>query len=169
MNNPLALYAILTPICFVILVYALLFSLSPLCSRAQEAPVDAEVAVTPKNVRKRKTTHSDLTHGSFFLRVGAIGKPSIELSTCDSYLNWSFSLFFYYFPPCCSCVVVIFASLSFWTWCHDLHWIGVRFILWDTIRFTLPSHPDRRQSAAPDDLHLYADVLYIHERTGKSI
>ncbi|XP_052856717.1 proton channel OtopLc isoform X4 [Drosophila gunungcola] len=37
-----------------------------------EAPVDAEVAVTPKNVRKRKTTHSDLTHGSFFLRVGAI-------------------------------------------------------------------------------------------------
>ncbi|XP_026838598.1 proton channel OtopLc isoform X6 [Drosophila erecta] len=38
----------------------------------QEAPVDAEVAVTPKNVRKRKTTHSDLTHGSFFLRVGAI-------------------------------------------------------------------------------------------------
>lgn len=87
MNNPLALYAILTPICFVILVYALLFSLSPLCSRAQEAPVDAEVAVTPKNVRKRKTTHSDLTHGSFFLRVGAIGKPSTELSTGDSYLN----------------------------------------------------------------------------------
>jgi len=40
----------------------------------QEAPVDAEVAVTPKNVRKRKTTHSDLTHGSFFLRVGAIGE-----------------------------------------------------------------------------------------------
>nr|XP_017035283.1 proton channel OtopLc isoform X4 [Drosophila kikkawai] len=38
----------------------------------QEAPVDAEVAVTPKNVRKRKTTHSDPTHGSFFLRVGAI-------------------------------------------------------------------------------------------------
>ncbi|XP_034475075.1 proton channel OtopLc isoform X2 [Drosophila innubila] len=38
----------------------------------QEAPVDAEVAVTPKNTRKRKTTHSDLTHGSFFLRVGAI-------------------------------------------------------------------------------------------------
>lgn len=43
---------------------------------AQEAPVDAEVAVTPKNVRKRKTTHSDPTHGSFFLRVGAIGKTS---------------------------------------------------------------------------------------------
>ncbi|XP_033150217.1 proton channel OtopLc isoform X4 [Drosophila busckii] len=38
----------------------------------QEAATDAEVAVTPKNVRKRKTTHSDLTHGSFFLRVGAI-------------------------------------------------------------------------------------------------
>ncbi|KAH8420252.1 hypothetical protein KR009_008345 [Drosophila setifemur] len=37
-----------------------------------EAPVDAEVAVTPKNTRKRKTTHSDPTHGSFFLRVGAI-------------------------------------------------------------------------------------------------
>ncbi|KAH8283258.1 hypothetical protein KR044_006678 [Drosophila immigrans] len=40
--------------------------------QVSEAPVDAEVAVTPKNVRKRKTTHSDLTHGSFFLRVGAI-------------------------------------------------------------------------------------------------
>ncbi|KAH8245087.1 hypothetical protein KR032_004805 [Drosophila birchii] len=37
-----------------------------------KTPVDAEVAVTPKNVRKRKTTHSDPTHGSFFLRVGAI-------------------------------------------------------------------------------------------------
>ncbi|XP_013102580.2 proton channel OtopLc isoform X7 [Stomoxys calcitrans] len=38
----------------------------------QDTQVDAEVAVTPKNTRKRKTTHSDLTHGSFFLRVGAI-------------------------------------------------------------------------------------------------
>ncbi|XP_046802594.1 proton channel OtopLc isoform X9 [Lucilia cuprina] len=38
----------------------------------QDSQVEAEVAVTPKNVRKRKTTHSDLTHGSFFLRVGAI-------------------------------------------------------------------------------------------------
>lgn len=38
----------------------------------QDSQVDAEVAVTPKNVRKRKTTHSDPTHGSFFLRVGAI-------------------------------------------------------------------------------------------------
>ncbi|XP_075156792.1 proton channel otopetrin-like a isoform X15 [Haematobia irritans] len=37
-----------------------------------DTQVDAEVAVTPKNTRKRKTTHSDLTHGSFFLRVGAI-------------------------------------------------------------------------------------------------
>ncbi|XP_011290961.1 proton channel OtopLc isoform X10 [Musca domestica] len=38
----------------------------------QDSQADAEVAVTPKNSRKRKTTHSDLTHGSFFLRVGAI-------------------------------------------------------------------------------------------------
>ncbi|XP_073833011.1 proton channel otopetrin-like a isoform X4 [Musca autumnalis] len=37
-----------------------------------DSQADAEVAVTPKNSRKRKTTHSDLTHGSFFLRVGAI-------------------------------------------------------------------------------------------------
>ncbi|KAL9880539.1 proton channel OtopLc isoform X5 [Glossina fuscipes] len=40
--------------------------------QTQDSQVDAEVAVTPKNVRKRKTTHSDPTHGSFFLRVGAI-------------------------------------------------------------------------------------------------
>lgn len=40
----------------------------------QEAPVEAEVATTPKNVRKRKTTHNDPSYGSFFLRVGAIGE-----------------------------------------------------------------------------------------------
>nr|XP_036221689.1 proton channel OtopLc isoform X7 [Bactrocera oleae] len=38
----------------------------------QDSQAEAEVAVTTKNVRKRKTTHSDPTHGSFFLRVGAI-------------------------------------------------------------------------------------------------
>ncbi|XP_037934932.1 proton channel OtopLc isoform X2 [Teleopsis dalmanni] len=38
----------------------------------QDSQVEAEIAVTPKNMRKRKTTHSDPTHGSFFLRVGAI-------------------------------------------------------------------------------------------------
>ncbi|XP_067640767.1 proton channel OtopLc isoform X3 [Eurosta solidaginis] len=38
----------------------------------QDSQAEAEVAVTPKNTRKRKTTHSDPTHGSFFLRVGAI-------------------------------------------------------------------------------------------------
>ncbi|XP_055844390.1 proton channel OtopLc isoform X9 [Episyrphus balteatus] len=38
----------------------------------QDAQAEVEAAVTPKNVRKRKTTHSDPTHGSFFLRVGAI-------------------------------------------------------------------------------------------------
>lgn len=42
--------------------------------RKQEAPIEAEVVATPKNVRKRKTTHSDPSYGSFFLRVGAIGK-----------------------------------------------------------------------------------------------
>lgn len=102
-NNPLALYPILTPICFVILLFSYsrwcYCSLSPLFfSRVQEAPVDAEVAVTPKNVRKRKTTHSDLTHGSFFLRVGAIGKQSTELSMCPNYSHY-FSLPCYYFPP----------------------------------------------------------------------
>ena len=41
----------------------------------QEAPVEPEVVVTPKNVqRKRKTTHADPSYGSFFLRVGAIGE-----------------------------------------------------------------------------------------------
>ncbi|XP_055910098.1 proton channel OtopLc isoform X4 [Eupeodes corollae] len=38
----------------------------------QDSQAEVEAAVTPKNVRKRKTTHSDPTHGSFFLRVGAI-------------------------------------------------------------------------------------------------
>ncbi|XP_013102576.2 uncharacterized protein LOC106083856 isoform X3 [Stomoxys calcitrans] len=48
------------------------YLLIPKFLRASDTQVDAEVAVTPKNTRKRKTTHSDLTHGSFFLRVGAI-------------------------------------------------------------------------------------------------
>lgn len=39
----------------------------------QEAPIEVEVVATPKNVRKRKTTHNDPSYGSFFLRVGAIG------------------------------------------------------------------------------------------------
>lgn len=38
----------------------------------QDSQAEVEAAVTPKTVRKRKTTHSDPTHGSFFLRVGAI-------------------------------------------------------------------------------------------------
>lgn len=41
--------------------------------RNQEAPIEVEVVATPKNVRKRKTTHNDPSYGSFFLRVGAIG------------------------------------------------------------------------------------------------
>ncbi|XP_055713276.1 proton channel OtopLc isoform X4 [Phlebotomus papatasi] len=38
----------------------------------QDTTVEAEKAPTPKNVRKRKTTQNNTTHGSFFLRVGAI-------------------------------------------------------------------------------------------------
>ncbi|GLV20118.1 Otopetrin-like a [Carabus blaptoides fortunei] len=33
---------------------------------------DVEVGVVTKSVRKRKTTQNDSSHGSFFLRVGAI-------------------------------------------------------------------------------------------------
>lgn len=140
-----------------------------LVSYTQEAPVDAEVAVTPKNVRKRKTTHSDLTHGSFFLRVGAIGKASDFLKI--------FHIFIYIYIYRTINYALLFhlgfglllICLSFWTGRHDLYWIGIWFILRDTLRFALPSYFDRRQSIAPDDLHLYADVLYIHECTGKSI
>lgn len=42
--------------------------------RFQDSQVDPEAAITPKTIRKRKTTHNDLGQGSFFLRVGAIGK-----------------------------------------------------------------------------------------------
>ncbi|KAL5276843.1 OTOP3 family protein [Megaselia abdita] len=38
----------------------------------QDSQVDPEAAITPKTIRKRKTTHNDLGQGSFFLRVGAI-------------------------------------------------------------------------------------------------
>lgn len=37
---------------------------------------DVEAGVVTKSVRKRKTTQNDSSHGSFFLRVGAIGKCS---------------------------------------------------------------------------------------------
>lgn len=120
--------------------------------RMQEAPVDAEVAVTPKNVRKRKTTHSDLTHGSFFLRVGAIGEcVELDGKIYPGYVtHWT---------------VRLFHSFRFGR--HDLYWPGVWIVLWDTLRFAVSSHPDWRKSAAPDDLHLHADVLYIHECPGK--
>lgn len=41
---------------------------------SQDATVEADPVSTPKNIRRRKTTHNDPSYGSFFLRVGAIGK-----------------------------------------------------------------------------------------------
>ncbi|XP_037918939.1 proton channel OtopLc isoform X3 [Hermetia illucens] len=38
----------------------------------KDTTAEAEAAATPKNVRKRKTTLNEQSHGSFFLRVGAI-------------------------------------------------------------------------------------------------
>lgn len=35
---------------------------------------DVEVGIISKSRRKRKTTQNDQSHGSFFLRIGAIGK-----------------------------------------------------------------------------------------------
>lgn len=48
--------------------------------RFQDSQVDPEAAITPKTIRKRKTTHNDLGQGSFFLRVGAIGKYLVEFT-----------------------------------------------------------------------------------------
>lgn len=117
----------------------MLFCSLTLCSRAQEAPVDAEVAVTPKNVRKRKTTHSDLTHGSFFLRVGAIGKPSTELSTSDSCLNWSLlsSLFLLFFPPF---PVLLSSSPRLAFGLGAMIYIGLEFGSFFEIPFDSPCH-----------------------------
>uniref|UniRef100_A0A8D8E7K1 (northern house mosquito) hypothetical protein n=1 Tax=Culex pipiens TaxID=7175 RepID=A0A8D8E7K1_CULPI len=46
---------------------------------------------------------------------------------------------------------------------HDLHRPRVRLLLRDPVHLALPPDPARRQPAAPDDLHLHADVLYLHE------
>lgn len=46
----------------------------------QDSTVDAEAGGTPKNIRKRKTTINDPSHGSFFLRVGALGKSKYYLN-----------------------------------------------------------------------------------------
>lgn len=40
----------------------------------KDSVAEPEPVSTPKTIRKRKTTHTDPSHGSFFLRVGAIGK-----------------------------------------------------------------------------------------------
>ena len=42
----------------------------------ESADVEAQV-VPARQMRKRKTSQSDSSHGSFFLRIGAIGKKII--------------------------------------------------------------------------------------------
>lgn len=46
----------------------------PVVSQEQTATTDVEAGAIVKVKRKRKTTQNDHSHGSFFLRIGAIGK-----------------------------------------------------------------------------------------------
>ena len=109
---------------------------------------------------KRKTTQ-DPAHGSFFLRVGAIGMHRTTLpytAHCSTSLLCNFAILTFLQHP---------SFYSIWAWYHDLHWAGVWIVLRDTVHLSVPPDTARRQSSAADDLHLHADVLYLHERTGK--
>lgn len=58
----------------------------PVVSQEQAASADIEAGTVVKVKRKRKTTQNDHSHGSFFLRIGAIGKffftkPPLSYST----------------------------------------------------------------------------------------
>lgn len=111
---------------------------------------DVEAGPVVKTVRKRKTTHNDPSHGSFFLRVGAIGE---------------------------SCVIAIPGrtrestrtriSNSIRPGHNDLRGSGVRHVLRDAVHVAVPPDSARRESAAADDFHLHADVLYLHEFAGE--
>lgn len=52
----------------------------PVVSQEQQqtAAADIEAGTVMKVKRKRKTTQNDHSHGSFFLRIGAIGKENVE-------------------------------------------------------------------------------------------
>lgn len=59
----------------------------------QQDIVEMEAAPVARPIRRRKTSQNDHSHGSFFLRIGAIGKSSFK----NDILLW----FFLYFLISC--------------------------------------------------------------------
>lgn len=117
----------------------------------QDATVEADTTATPKNIRGRKTTQNDPSYGSFFLRVGAIGK------NLDIYfIKWGNLRKHFIFV------------YSFWFGHHDFRWIGNRVVFRNSLQFTMPSNFAWNQSTAADDLYIYANVLHFYECKSKN-
>lgn len=57
----------------------------------------------------------------------------------------------------------LFIVWSFWPGLDDLHWIGVRIVLWNSAWIALPRDSSRCQSSASDDFYIHANVFYLHE------
>ena len=96
--------------------------------------------------KKYKTSENDYSHGSFFLRVGGIGKKKIikfESHTTKS------------------------SSFSVRSWNDDLQWDGTWRIFRGPMELSLLPGPEGHQPDPPDDLYLQPDVLCFHECESK--
>lgn len=89
--------------------------------QAATAPADVEAGTVVKVKRKRKTTQNDHSHGSFFLRIGAIGD--------SSHHNESTQL------------KLLLVENSVRIGDDDLQWVRVRSVLRNTLHLSLLHDP----------------------------
>lgn len=81
----------------------------------------------------------------------------------------TYLLIFLYIEPLRKDVLTTIYSSSFRPRHDGVQRFGVRLVLRDPTDLALLPDPPGSQPCSPDDLHLYADVLYLHELQGKTI
>ena len=129
------------------------------------SPIREKLA-TFKRPKKLKTSENDFSHGSFFLRIGGIGKCksclmlAVSWQSTTALTKWRRNNAYRQFEIPILC--------SFRTRHNDLQWTWAWNIFRDPLGLTLLPSATRNQSHSPNDLHFQPNVFRIHERQGEN-